>query len=290
MKQRILWNVLRGAVGLALVVILYLSLYLMPTLEAINRLERDARDVAQQIADCRRNADVYVRPDQREEDLLQRMDAGMRKRLPVVRSPDDLSALVARFLSRLEALTRRDGVSDLILAAAPDAGLPRPVELLSGNPAIEKELGAFSVVQGDELRKRSAAVFSDPFLNLERVAGQDLCLALSGPLPGLLHFINHLPNQAIPVAVENCRIETGNSFPRVLVMVRLFFLDLRPAVPPSAITGQGPGLIDMNSDLLLRPVYESQALGVGQPELTAVFGAPIFMPGGAAPRTGSDLR
>jgi len=232
-----------------------------PTVKELGRLRRERGDLERKIKDYGTMAARFEFPDAGEKALFAQSDAQVLRALPGVDVDDAWPGL-----ARADLLERAKGLADPIVVFSKTAAFG------PGPPGLQGWL----TLQGQDIRQGFSVadplygVFPPALTAKGWLASQRLGIALQGPLPELLDFINHVSWGVARLEIVRLRMEPGPLFTRAWLVCRGSYLAREPSawsVKMEPGDGNEGLLVDADSPLLLRRVDLLHAPGVEKKEL-----------------------
>jgi len=209
------------------VAFLYLALYFLPTVKAINRLKREQREVSGKIADFQRTAGRFVFPDHRERELTAAARRELATALPVVTDREGEIARFNRLCGAIQSAAREEGIDDLIITST-SRELDMNARLTGAETGDPAGLLTFVANRLSALKSQEAenATATSPGTG-PALARHTAALAFSADLPKGLAFLKRLAWLGTAAAPGRVVIEAAPGKPRMLVELRAHYLDLR---------------------------------------------------------------
>ena len=252
MIRKNLFIKIAGILSLIVLIIIYILLYLIPSLMAINRYKRQLKDMNLKISDFASMESDFSFPDERERSYFARADRELSGKIPGVRSREDFIALLTKISNDIQKLAEKDGILSLVM---------KPAENQKSAPG-----------KG----------FPGRFKNVKSHA---ITLSFTGKIKNALDFINHLPWSDYYLSEEKISVSAGDLFPYYIVFLRVYYIDLQDqasGVEKNNRENQESLVIDYESEVLLNPIDPALAEPFPKKELPPGSGSNIFAKGAAS--------
>lgn len=236
MRKRNLMIRLTGILSVLLLIVLYLVLYLFPTVKSINRIKRDVKDINLQTEEFGEIESDLSFPDEKEKEYFQRAERDFKKRIAKIKGQAGLTKLKSNISDYFYKLAEQDGIANLKINSRP---------------------GEAGIKVGDNLKYRN------------------IYLNFSGDLKNALNFINHLPYGDPYLTAGNISLSKENTVPSYSVVVKIYYFSGKaPAAGSQGGIDIETGLeFDFDSELLLDRVYHNFPEKYRRKELPPEFGA-----------------
>lgn len=249
MKKKRLWKRLGFFLLTLGLILIYLVVYLFPALIDINHYRREIKDVKLRIQDLNREMGAITFSDQREKKMFRRTDTRYRIRIPVLKNRQDRNKWRGKLVSYIRNTAGKQGINQLIMTDADEVP----------NILIHSDFPA-----KNELAKRLGGEFKNPqqpllrdFPSGERVCSDNYFLGFQAPISFGLKTLTGMVNYPLQLEIADIRIVAGPGSPYFLLAMRVFYRKKtapgRMDDPPERIS---ESFIDLNSPLLLKPVYQ----------------------------------
>jgi hypothetical protein len=225
MAQR--WFKLIGLAGLVLLVALWFVLFFFPSTIELNHLKREVRDLGDQIKRNMNAGEVFEFPDTLELGRFQTTETQLQKELPRIEHADGLFRLITQVSGFLKETAAAEGLGNLIVSSN-SKDLEINAQALPQTGRDLEELLMFS-----SSRLREIQVLADRGTALPQSGGpfglssHTLFMTFAGDLKAALSFLHRLPSRNRALRVEKLVLSEGRENPLFLVLVRLYFWDVR---------------------------------------------------------------
>jgi hypothetical protein len=248
MSKKRLWKNL-GALLLTLcLVLIYLLVYLMPSLVDINRTRREIKDVNLKILDLRQEVGGITFSDPREKRLFRRAEEQYRKRFPILKNPRIRKRWLSKLTDFVDASARKQGIASLVMMDDTDVSRSLIQRGIKDGDEI------FGLIEND-IRDQSDDSADIP-LPYPQPGFRVFFLGFPASIGSGFHLIAELLNLPFHLEFGRIRLVAGNEDLWFLIKLRVFHgrekSRNQEAGPADRMDGS---LIDLNSPLLLKPVY-----------------------------------
>ena len=248
MKKKRLWKRLGFFLLTLGLILVYLAVYLFPALIDINHYRREIKDVKIRLRDLNREVVAITFSDQREKKMFRRTDTKYRSRIPVLKTRRDRNKWQKKLVSYIRNTAGKQGIHQLIMTDAAEV----PNMLIHSDFPAENELAG---LLGEEFKNPQQPLLRD-FPSGERVYSDIYFLGFQVPIGSGLRALTGMVNYPLQLEIAEIRIVAGPGSPYFLLALRVFY---RKKTVPSRVDDSperiSESFIDLNSPLLLRPVY-----------------------------------
>jgi hypothetical protein len=248
MKKKRVWKRLGFFLLILSLILVYLAVYLFPALVDINRYRREIKDVKLRLRDLNREVVAITFSDQREKKMFRRTDTKYRSRIPVLKNRRDRNKWQEKLVSYIRNMAGKQGIHQLIMTDAAEV----PNILIHSDFPAENELAG---LLGEEFKNPQQPLLRD-FPSGERVCSDIYFLGFQVPISSGLRALAGMVNYPLQLEIAEIRIVAGPGSPYFLLALRVFY---RKKTTPSRVDDSperiSESFIDLNSPLLLRPVY-----------------------------------
>lgn len=215
-----------GLASLLVLIVVYVLLYIFPTLAEINRHKNEARDYSRQFASLTQTEHQFVFPDSREKETMAAKTESLRARIPLVENSEDLLASLTGTAAFLRESAAELGIGILIVETL-DHSLSAGVRS-SLHPEEDSAALPALVVQArqDIEKKPSPQVTEQDLAMLSDQAGirsEVVLTAFSAPLEKALPFLVLMNSARQLIIPEMIRFLEGPRNPLILVSSRVFY-------------------------------------------------------------------
>jgi hypothetical protein len=246
MNHKNLFIKIAGILSLIVLIIIYILLYLIPSLKAINLYKRQLKDMDLKISDFARMDSDFSFSNEREKSYFAQADRELLGKIPGVRTREDFNALFTKISNYIQKLSQEDGILNLVMK--PD----------------EEQPGAI----GKGFSPR-----------LKNVKSHTLTLSFTGKIKNAVNFINHLPWSDYYLSEDRISVSAGDPFPYYIVFLRIYYIDWREQAggqEKDSQENQESLVIDYDSEVLLNPINPGLTGPFPKKELPPGFGSKIF--------------
>ncbi|MCK4944306.1 MAG: hypothetical protein KAS65_12060 [Candidatus Aminicenantes bacterium] len=248
MKKKRLWKRLGFFLLTLGLILVYLAVYLFPALIDINHYRREIKDVKLRLQDLNREVLAITFSDKREKKMFRRTDTKYRSRIPVLKNRRDRNKWQEKLVSYIRNTAGKQGIHQLIMTDADEV----PNVLIHSDFPAKNELAG---LLGEEFKNPQQPLLQD-FPSGERVYSDIYSLGFQVPISFGLRALTGMVNYPFQLEIAEIRIVAGPGSPYFLLALRVFYRKKtapgRMDDPPERIS---ESFIDLNSPLLLRPVY-----------------------------------
>lgn len=248
MKKMRLWKRLGFFLLTLGLILVYLAVYLFPALIDINHYRREIKDVKLRFQDLNREVVAITFSDQREKKMFHRTDTKYRSRIPFLKNRPDRNKWQKKLVSYIRNTAGKQGIHQLIMT---DADEVSNILIHSDFPS-KNELAE---LLGEEFKTPEKPLLQD-FASGERVCSDNYFLGFQVPISVGLRALTGLVNYPLQLGITEIRIIAGPGSPYFLLALRAFY---RQKTAPGRVDDSperiSESFIDLNSPLLLRPVY-----------------------------------
>lgn len=253
-------------------ILLYLGLYVFPTLKDMNRIKRDIHKMKVRISDIGKMQNRFVHSDLREEIIFQKKEEELKRRFPMAGDHQDFVRLADHFSEYIRKTGAADGIQNLILMSLSDAIMIKK-NLLVSNEELFNELEVLAIPRYKEMVRQQESVgigeakAVDASLSnmlpvfVDRLKSLSFYLGFFGESKQAASFINHIPWYRHYIDIETALVFEINGRSLYWVKVKLYFLDGKIL---SSVDKQlrrkehwepANFMVDFHSDVLLRRIY-----------------------------------
>ncbi len=248
MKKKRLWKRLGFFLLTLGLILVYLAVYLFPALIDVNHYRREIKDVKLRIQDLNQEMVAITFSDQREKKMFRRTDTRYRSRIPVLKNRRDRNEWREKLVSYIRNTAGKQGIHQLIMTDADEV----PNMLIHSDFPAKNELAK---LLGQEFKNPQQPLLRD-FPSGERVFSDNYFLGFQVPISFGLRALAGMVNCPLQLEIAETRIVAGPGSPYFLLALRVFYRKKtapgRVGDPPERIS---ESFIDLNSPLLLKPVY-----------------------------------
>ena len=241
-----------GILSLIVLIIIYILLYLIPSLKAINLYKRQLKDMDQKISDFARMESDFSFSSEGERSYFAQTDRELLGKIPGVRTREDLIALFTKISNYIQKRAQEDGILNLVMK--PDEGQ---------KGAVGKGFSA----------------------RLKNVKSHTITLSFTGKIRNAVNFINHLPWSDYYLSEDRILVSAGDPFPYYIVFLRIYYIDWQEQAlgqEKGSEENQESLMIDYDSEVLLNPINPGLTGPFPKKELPTGFGGNIFARGTAS--------
>jgi hypothetical protein len=248
MSKKRLWKNLGALLLILCLVLIYVLVYLLPAVVDINRTRREIKDVNLRILDLRKEVGGITFSDRREKRLFRRAEEQYRKRFPILKNPRIQKRWLKKLTDFVDVSARKQGIPSLVMM---DDGEASRSLIQRGMKDADEVFGWIQ----DNIRDRSADSADIP-LPGPQSGFRIFFLGFPASIGSGLHLIAELLNFPFHLEFGRIRLVAGKEKPWFLLTLRVFHgrekSRNQEAGPADRMAGS---LIDLNSPLLLKPVY-----------------------------------
>lgn len=258
MSKKRVWQNLGALLLILGLVLVYMLVYLLPEMVDINRCRREIKDLNLRIQDLNREVSRITFSDQREESLLHRTGDKFRKRFPVLRNRRTRNKWLKNLTGFIEDSSRKQGISGLVMMD----GLDRSHTLITRGLPDRHEI--FELM-GDAIRNQSDD-FPDmlplqPLLggnsaSVNKIGSRTFFLGFPASMGSGIRLVVDLVKFPFHLEFGKIRLVAGSENPFFLLKFRVFYCQKKsPDQDERPVDRIAGSFIDLNSPLLLKPVY-----------------------------------
>ena len=220
-------------------VLFYLVFYFFPSLKTINRLKREvklAQEIAQEGMNNIQNFETFTKAEWR---FIKSQEKIFLQKFPVITNQADLIALSSNLTNYFKKLAGKDQIKNLILLSNIN-GLKVNIDPLYSDRETLEDLITFTKIKNKEIliknneninkiKQVQKKNMRTPFGIL---AYGEIAVGISSDFIKCLNFINHLPWGEFQINVDHIEIEDGRVFPKVLILLKIFYFDKKVTKTP----------------------------------------------------------
>lgn len=223
-----------GILSLILLVLFYLVLYFFPSLEIINKLRREVKLAQETKQEGMNNIQNFKTFTETEWRFIKSQEKVFLQKFPIITNKVDLIAFSSNLSNYFKELAGRKQIKNLILLSNAEdlnvnmnplySDLETLEDLITFTNIKNKEIlikNNDNINKTNQIQKRN---MKTPFGIL---AYREIAVGISSNFIKCLNFINHLPWGKFHIKVDNIEIEEGKVFPKVLILLKIFYFDKR---------------------------------------------------------------
>ncbi len=226
-----------------ILLLVFLVLYVFPSMKTVNKIKRDIKDYKLKIEDIKRERSVFTMFDKREATLILRIKKDLRRKVPVVKDKKSLLQLKEDALAHIMKLAGNLNIPGIKAASAPGKGL------------------------------KTDAILSLPGVNDLRAL--DLSLSFPADLKSGLEFINNISWWEKSIFTNKISIVPDTNRLFFTMVVKCFYFDNINQEKEQRQDGE-TGPVDLNSPLLEEKIYNNLPERPVKKKLPEIYGRSVF--------------